>query len=52
MPLLCKHYKIDPSENCWWQLAIRLAFEHVPGLQASFRPKPGRHTVMEDGARP
>ena len=43
MRLLFKHHKIDPSdEQSWEKLAIRLAFEHVPGLQLAFRPKPGR----------
>ena len=47
--LLCTHYGIDPSENCWWQLAFRLACEHVPGLQISFRPKRGRHPTWKAG---
>jgi hypothetical protein len=43
IPLLYKHYKIDPSdEQRLEKLALQLAFEHVPGLQLAFRPKPGR----------
>ena len=50
MLLLFKHYKIDPSdEQSWEKLAIRLAFEHVPGLQAAFRPKPGRKPTWKTG---
>ena len=49
MALLCTHYRIDPSENCWWQLAVSLACEHVPGLQLSFRPKRGRHPSWKAG---
>jgi hypothetical protein len=41
--LLFKHYKIDPSdEHIWQELALSLAFEHVPGLQLANRPKSGR----------
>ena len=49
MALLLTHYRIDPSENCWWQLAVCLAFEHVPGLRLSFRPKRGRHPTWKAG---
>ena len=50
MALLCTHYRIDPSEYyCWWQLAVSLACEHVPGLQLSFRPKRGRHPSWKTG---
>src|SRR6476620_508502 len=49
MALLCTHYRIDPSENCWWQLEVSLACEHVPGLQLSFRPKRGRHPSWKAG---
>ena len=50
MLLLFKHYKIDPSdEQSWEKLAIRLAFEHVPGLQVAFRPKPGRKPTWKTG---
>jgi hypothetical protein len=50
MPLLFKHYKIDPSdEQSWEKLAIRLAFEHVPGLKPAFRPKPGRKPTWKTG---
>jgi hypothetical protein len=49
MALLCTHYRIDPSENCWWQLAVSLACEYVPGLQFSFRPKRGRHPSWKAG---
>ena len=49
MALLCTHYRIDPSENCWWQLAVSLACEHVPGLQLSFRPKRGPHPSWKAG---
>jgi|EndMetStandDraft_8_1072994.scaffolds.fasta_scaffold510064_1 hypothetical protein len=47
--LLFTHYRIDPSENCWWQLAVNLAFEHVRGLQVSFRPKRGRKPTWKTG---
>ena len=50
MPLLFKHYKIDPSdEQSWEKLAIQLAFDHVPGLQLAFRPKPGRKPTWKTG---
>jgi hypothetical protein len=50
MPLLFKHYKIDPSdEQSWGKLALQLAFEHVPGLQLAFRPKPGRKPTWKTG---
>jgi hypothetical protein len=50
MLLLFKHYKIDPSdEQSLEKLAIRLAFEHVPGLQPAFRPKPGRKPTWKTG---
>ena len=49
MAQLCTHYRIEPSENCWWQLAVSLACEHVPGLQLSFRPKRGRHPSWKAG---
>ena len=50
MRLLFKHHKIDPSdEQSWEKLAIRLAFEHVPGLQLAFRPKPGRKPTWKTG---
>src|SRR5262245_44342297 len=42
MQLLFEHYKIDPSdEQSWQNLAMSLAFAHVPGLQFANRPKPG-----------
>src|SRR5262245_54109272 len=47
--LLLEHYRIDPGENCWWQLAVTLACEHVPGLQILFRPKRGRHPTWKAG---
>jgi hypothetical protein len=47
--LLLTHYGIDPSENCWWQLALQLALDHVPGLQLAFRPKPGRPPTWRTG---
>jgi hypothetical protein len=50
MLLLFKHYKIDPSdEQSLEKLAINLAFEHVPGLQPAFRPKPGRKPTWKTG---
>jgi hypothetical protein len=49
MALLCTHYRIDPSENCWWHLAISLACKHVPGLQLLFRPKRGRRPTWKTG---
>jgi hypothetical protein len=49
MALLCTHYRIEPSENCWWQLAVSLACEHVRGLQLLFRPKRGRHRSWKAG---
>ena len=49
MALLCTHYRIEPSEKCWWQLAVRLAFKHVPGLQLSFRTKRGRQPTWKTG---
>jgi hypothetical protein len=49
--LLCTHYRnrIDPSGDFWWQLAVRLALDNVPGLQISFRPKRGRHPTWKAG---
>jgi hypothetical protein len=48
--LLFKHYKIDPSdEQRLEKLALQLAFEHVPGLQLAFRPKPGRKPTWKTG---
>jgi len=45
LPLLFKHYKIDQSdEQRWGELAISLAWEHVPGLQLALRPKRRRRT--------
>ena len=39
MRLLFKHYKIDPNdEHSWQELALSLAFAHVPGLQFANRP--------------
>jgi len=49
MALLLEHYMIDPSEDCWWKLALKLAREHVPGLQISFRPKRGRKPTWKTG---
>ena len=42
MALLCTHYRIEPSENCWWQLAVSLACKHV--LDYNFRS--GRNVVV------
>src|SRR5262249_20386815 len=50
--LLFKHYKIDPSdEQCWQELALKLAFDHVPGLrlQPAFRRKVGRKPTWKTG---
>jgi hypothetical protein len=34
--LLLDHYRIPPdSPNCWFDLALKLAEEHVPGLRVS-----------------
>jgi hypothetical protein len=42
MRLLFEHYKIDPSDEQRWQnLAMSLAFAHVPGLQFAKRRKRG-----------
>jgi hypothetical protein len=51
MPLLFKHYNIDPSdEQSWERLALQLACEHVPGLQIALRPKPaGRKPTWKMG---
>jgi hypothetical protein len=50
VPEKIKHYKIDPSdEQSWERLALQLAFEHVPGLQLAFRPKPGRKPTWKMG---
>jgi hypothetical protein len=50
IPLLYKHYKIDPSdEQRLEKLALQLAFEHVPGLQLAFRRKPGRKPTWKMG---
>jgi hypothetical protein len=48
--LLFKHYKIDPSdEQSWKTLALRLALDLVPGLQAALRPKRGRKSTWKAG---
>jgi hypothetical protein len=48
--LLFKHYKIDPSdEQSWEKLALRLALNHVPGLQLALRPKAGRKPTWKTG---
>jgi hypothetical protein len=45
LPLLFKHYEIDPSdEQSWIQLTLRLAFDFVPGLRLVLRPKRRRRT--------
>jgi hypothetical protein len=49
MALLFTHYRIDLNENCWAQLAVSLALEHVPGLQIASRPKPGRKPTWKTG---
>jgi hypothetical protein len=50
MRLLFEHYKIDPSdEQSWLNLAMSLAFAHVPGLQLANRPKPGRKSTWKTG---
>ena len=50
LPPLFEHYKIDPrDEQSWGKLALRLAWEHVPGLQLAFRPKPGRKPTWKTG---
>jgi hypothetical protein len=39
MPLLFKHYKIDPSdEQSWEKLALNLAVDYVPRCCAADRP--------------
>jgi hypothetical protein len=48
--LLFKHYKIDPSdEQSWEKLALKLALDHVPGLQLALLPKVGRHPTWKAG---
>jgi hypothetical protein len=48
--LLFKHYKIDPNdEQRWQELALSLAFDHVPGLRFANRPKPGRKPTWNTG---
>ena len=50
MPLLFKHYRIDPSdEQSWITLALQLALDHVPGLQLALRPKAGRKPTWKRG---
>ena len=50
MGLLFEHYEIDPNdEQRWLELAMSLAFAHVPGLQFANRPKPGRKTTWKTG---
>ena len=39
--LLLAHYKIRPEDpDCWGKLALRLAQDHVPGMQVIDRPRP------------
>jgi hypothetical protein len=51
--LLFKHYKIDPSdEQSWQELALQLAFDHVPGLQLQLAlppPNVGRKPTWKTG---
>jgi hypothetical protein len=51
--LLFKHYKIDPSDeqSCWRELALQLAFDHVPGLRLrpAFLSKVGRKPTWKTG---
>ena len=50
--LLFRHYKIDPSdEQSWQELALKLAFDHVPGLQLqlALRRKVGRKPTWKTG---
>jgi len=50
MRLLFEHYKINPNDEQGWQeLAMSLAFAHVPGLQFANRPKPGRKPTWKTG---
>lgn len=43
LPALFEHYNIDPAEkNCWMQLTIRLAANHVKGFKFEKSPKGGR----------
>jgi hypothetical protein len=50
LPLLFKHYKIDPSdEQSLERLATCLARSHVPGMQLALRPKRGRHRTWKAG---
>jgi len=50
--LLFKQYEIDPGdEQRWQELALKLAFDHVPGLQLqpAFRRKVGRKPTWKTG---
>jgi len=51
--LLFKHYEIVPSdEQSWQKLALKLAFDHVPGLQLQLAlppPKVGRKPTWKTG---
>jgi predicted Holliday junction resolvase-like endonuclease len=50
--LLFKHYEVDPSDEQSWQtLALKLAFDHVPGVQLrlAFLSKAGRKPTWKVG---
>jgi hypothetical protein len=50
MGLLFEHYEIDPNdEQRWLELAMSLAFAHVPGLQIANRPKRGPKPTWKTG---
>jgi hypothetical protein len=50
MGLLFEHYEIDPNdEQRWLELAMSLAFAHVPGLQLANRPKRGPKPTWKTG---